>query len=125
MTNDQIKQWQQDYEFHRSRPPKAGEYLKTKDGTPVKLQIICEEGREPFVFTRAKLELQVGAPLIWYAQSKDDKISHGWKCILQSASKAEVIKRSKLTSDHFYVQELIVKRYSKDGKSILCEVSQW
>ena len=109
-------------------PPKDGEILTSIDGTPVALTILTDEGKPPFIYGRAFISEVMDEILGWYLRSVHDDKSMGWKCILMTRARRDVI--AKCSDDELVIGQLLVKslrvvRPSESGQSLLCEVSEY
>lgn len=116
--------WNEQYEEALKNAPKPGTVLTTLSDEPVKLEVILKDGSPPFIFGRAYVPELVGCPVGWFAQGETDWTSIGWKCVLMTKARHEVVKRLGLQGD-LAVKSLRVVRLSQSGKALLCEVEEW
>ena len=119
-----LKEWRSQFDAARNTPPKAGDVLRACNGK-VKLTIELAEGKPPFVFARCFIPQIAGAPVGWYCQDMESDSTYGWKCILMTKSRNEVIKRFGVAMLEVPVNAIRVVRPSKAGASLLVEVSEW
>lgn len=106
-------------------PPKAGDILKTYDDSPVILHVQIEEGKPPFVYGRAFVSEVLDDTLGWYVRGENDDHSIGWKCVLMTRARRDVIKKCAVVDDKVRVKSLRVVRPSESGRALLCEVEEY
>jgi hypothetical protein len=114
----------QKYQDVVSNPPKAGDVLNTLDGSPALLTVHVEDNKPPFIFGRAFVNEILGTNLGWYLRGVDDEKNIGWKCVLMTKARREVVKRCNLDGV-VAVKSLRVVRPSESGKALLCEVAEF
>lgn len=126
MRDEKIVKWQEQFDSLSKTPPKVGDVLRAygKD-TKIKVTITLQEGKPPFIFARAYVPQIVGHELGWFCHDVDSKSTFGWKCILMSRQRNEVIRRFGLGVNEIGVKALRVVRESEKGKSLLCEIAEW
>lgn len=118
--------WKQQYEEATKNPPKAGDVLRTYDGTSARLTVELTEGRPPFIYGRAHVPHIVGQPISGFVlQSVDTKSNFGWKCVLLPKAREEIMRRFASLPDVIPVKALKVIRASQTGQSLLCEVAEY
>lgn len=120
-----VDEWVAEREFQQNNPPVEGDYLRTEDGLPIRLEIRREIGLPPFIYARAYVPNRVGCTLSWYARSRDDMAHFGYKCILDPKSVEGIIRRGGLGKDVFLVKELRIIRQSESKASYLVSISEW
>ena len=120
-----IQLWGEEFDELIKNPPKLGDVLTSMDGSPVVLAIELKDKSPPFVYGKAYVSEIVGDPLGWFLQSAESVGFHGWKCILMSRARAQLIQKCGLLSEVAEVKSLKVIRYSASKKSILCEVHEY
>lgn len=113
-----------EYQDIVSNPPKAGDVLTTLDGSPALLTVHVEDNKPPFIFGRAFVNEILGTSLGWYLRGVDDEKNIGWKCVLMTKARREVVKRCDLDGV-VAVKSLRVVRPSESGKALLCEVAEF
>lgn len=109
-------------------PPKDGEILRSIDGTPVALTVLTDEGKPPFIYGRAFVSEILDENLGWYLRSVHDEKSMGWKCILMTRARRDVIAKcgdTELAAGQLLVNALRVVRPSESGRSLLCEIAEY
>lgn len=120
-----ISEWIAERELLLQNPPMEGDFLRTIDGSQIKLEVLCLPNVFPLVFARAYLPQRIGESLSWYVRSVADRATFGTKCIVLPASLDVIMRKGGLSQDVFLVKELRVVRPSKSKKSFLVEVSEW
>lgn len=116
--------WHEEYEQILKCQPSEGTILRTLTGEPLRLEVVLKDGKPPFIFGRAYVPELVGCALGWYAQGDENWTGVGWKCVLMTKARHEIVKRYGLSGE-IRVRALRVIRVSKSGKALLCEVSEW
>lgn len=120
-----VGEWRRRFQDLLDHPPKDNFYLRTIDGSPIKLEIELYDGRPPFIFTRAYVPMVVGADLGWFAQRSEDRGNFGWKVILMQKSRDEAVKRLGIARNTAYVQTIKIIKMAETGRSLLGEVCEW
>ncbi len=116
--------WQEQYDAMLENPPKAGDILTTQEGRAV-LNVICNDGKPPFIFGTVNVPEIVGSAVGWFLQSEHDETFHGWKCIIMPRARTDLAKMFGLTNSKMFVKSLRVMRPSQSGQSLLCEVHKY
>ncbi len=122
-----MSQQLEQYQEVVSNPPKAGDILSTINGVPVLLTVQTEDNKPPFVYGRAYVNEILGTSLGWYVRGSDDDKNIGWKCVLMTKARREVVKRcgADLATGFVTVKSLRVVRPSESGRALLCEVAEF
>lgn len=120
--SDNLK-WAADYEEYINNPPQPGTVLKTFNGDEARLEVVLNEGKQPFIFARCYVPCIVGHGLGWYLQAADQTSAHGWKCILMPKARQELIQAKGLAGP-LSVKALRLIRYSDSKKAMLCEIAE-
>lgn len=107
-----------------STPPAPGTVLRTLSGEPAVLTIKVDEGKPPFISSRAYVSEVLDENLGWYLREADDR-SLGWRCILMTKARREVVQKCDIETGFVAVQALRVIRQSESGKALLCEVAEY
>ena len=117
----------QKYQAVVSTPPSVGCILRTYDESPAVLTVHTEDKKPPFIFGRAYINELLGTELGWYLRGLDDDKSIGWKCVLMTRARRDVVKQcgDQLASGMILVNALRVVRPSESGNSLLCEVAEY
>jgi len=120
-----LADWSAEYKAACECSPKAGDILKTLDGSPAVLIVESQEGKPPFIYGKAFVPEIPDIAAGWYLQSDEDKTRYGWKCILMARARADLIKKIGLSGETVVVKSLRVIKHSQSGKSLLCEVESY
>jgi len=120
-----IETWSKEYDELMKNKPSTGDILTTSDGSKAVLTIELLDKSPPFVYGRAYVPEVVGAHLGWFLQGGDSPDVHGWKCILMSRARTELIAKLGMSHDTVEVVSLRVVRESQSGKALLCEVCEY
>lgn len=118
-------QWTREIDRLLAHPPVAGDFLRTADGSAVRVDIDLPPGSEPFIFARIYLRQTVGVDPGWFARSMDDHDTSGWRCILMPRARKELIRRFGLSNTVIGVKQLRVVKGSESNRSLQVEVSDW
>jgi len=106
-----------------SNPPEPGTILRTLSGEPAELIVKADEGKPPFISSRAYVSEILDANLGWYLREPGDDRNVGWRCILMTKARRELVQKLGGLSEHTVsVNALRVVRPSESGKALLCEV---
>ena len=109
-----------------NKPPNNGSILTSIDGSPVILTVQADKGKPPFIYGRAYVSEILDESLGWYLRGCDDNRQIGWKCVLMTRARRDVIESCDLDEDNqFLITSLKVVRVSKSGQSLLCEISEY
>ena len=108
-----------------NNPPKAGDVLKTLDGSPAVHTVQVEEGKPPFIYGRAYVSEVLDQSLGWYLRGDGDDRSLGWKCVLMTKARREALSRCEVHDSKIKVVALKVVRPSESGKALLCEIAEY
>lgn len=120
-----IEEWAEEYDLLIKNPPMDGDYLRTEDGSRIRLKIELVQGQLPFVYTHVYIPEIVGSKLGWFARGETDTDESGWKTILLPRACSAAIKRLGVSKSIIYVRELRVVRPSPSNKSLLVEITEW
>lgn len=121
----EVEEWAARYEEVMRNPPPLDYILTTIDGSPIKLTVVLKEGDPPFIFGRVYVPQTVGCELGWFAQGEEDHQLAGWKCVLLSKARTQIVERFGLGRKEIYVKSLRLVKYSSSKNSMLCEVACW
>lgn len=119
------KNWAKEYDQYKDYKFQAGEILTTFDGSPARLTIDLNEGKQPFIYGVVYLPQIVGQALGWYLHEYESDSFFGMKCILVAAARDKVLHKLGVGLLKHKVKSLKVIRYSNTGKSLLCEIHEW
>lgn len=117
--------WEEQYDDAISNIPVEGALLVAQDDQRIKLTVVCEEGKPPFVFTQANVSEIVGETPAWYCQGEHDDKFYGLMCIIMPRARKDIAKKFGFSNPEIFVKSLRVIRQSKSGKSLLCEVHKY
>lgn len=124
-----IREWQEEYQLILQNPPVEGDYISAIDNGMIRVTVLCEEGKRPFVFTRMAVPEIVGIPPAYYGQSMGDTSNKGWKVIISPQSKDEVFRQCTIMHDEYgsyvLVRRLEILHRSVSGNSFLADVIDW
>lgn len=108
-----------------NNPPKNGDVLTTIDGSPAILTVQVEEGKPPFIYGRAYVSEILDSSLGWYLYGEGDNHTTGWKCVLMTKARREVLKKCEVVDNVIKIKSLKVVRPSESGSSLLCEIEEY
>jgi hypothetical protein len=121
-----VEKFREDFERISSAPPPEGAILRAFDPTqPVCLTIDLIEGKEPFIYSQAYVPTVVGCEIIGWCARTLNEPNRGFKCILMSKARDEVIRRNPGLPKQVLVKALRVVKLSQTGHALLCEVHEW
>jgi hypothetical protein len=107
-------------------PPPPESILRCVDASqPVVLTVDLIEGKEPFIYAQAHVPSIVGEEVIGWCARGLNEPNRGFKCILMSKARDEVIRRNPGLPKQVLVKSLKVVKKSKTGHALLCEVHEW
>jgi hypothetical protein len=118
-------QWVQEVNRLLEHPPVKGDYLRTRDGSLVKVEIDLQPGSEPFVFSRIYLCQIFAEDPGWFARGINDSDTSGWRCILMPRARKELIQRFGVGQNAVGVKMLRVVKGSETHRSLQVEVASW
>lgn len=119
-----IDEWRAAYRELANTAP-VERFLVTSDGSPIRVDINCVEGKPPFMYTKAFIPNIVGGTLDWYAQREGDEDIIGWKVILLPKARDEAMRHFDITQPYGLVTKIRIVRMAESGKSLLGEVASW
>lgn len=120
-----IADWTKEYEELLRNPPQPGDELVTRDGSPARLTLELQKGREPFIYGLAYVPAIVGEELGWFLAGMEDAISFGFKVVMMPKAKQEIIMRRGLGSPNIPVKRLKVVKIADSKLSLLGEVAEY
>jgi hypothetical protein len=107
-----------------SNPPEPGVVLSTLSGEPAELTVKVEKGKPPFISGRAYVSEVLDENLGWYLREPDDDRAVGWRCILMTKARREIVRHYGILPPIVRVKSLRVVRQSESGKALLCEIAE-
>jgi hypothetical protein len=120
-----IAAWSERFDELMQDKPKEGDILTASGGGKAVLHIELLDNAPPFVYGKAYVPEVVGAELGWFLHGEEGAATHGWKCILMSRARTELIAKFGLKNPTVEVKSLRVIRQAQSGKSLLCEVCEY
>lgn len=121
-----IEDFRTEYDKIASVPPADDSILRPLDPAgKVCITVDLQEGKEPFMYSQAFVPCVVGQPIGGWCARGDDDPNMGFKCILMTRARNEVLRRYPSIPEKVYVKALRVVKKSQSGKALLCEVHEW
>ncbi len=120
------REWSVEFDHYMETPPLPGDILCAA-GTDVNARLTVElkDGKPPFIYGRAYVPEIVGHVLGWFLQDTETPNFYGWKCILLPRARTDIVRKLGIQNDLLEVKSLVVVRYSRSKKAILCEVHEY
>ena len=120
------EKFREEYARISTVPPAPDTILRCVDSSqPVVLTIDLIEGKEPFIYGQAHVPSIVGEEVLGWCARGLNEANRGFKCILMSKARDEVMRRNPDLPKQVLVKSLKVVKKSKSGSALLCEVHEW
>ncbi len=120
------REWSVEFDHHMSTPPEPGDILRAVgNDVNARLTVELKDGKLPFIYGRAYVPEIVGHVLGWFLQDTETPNFYGWKCILLPRARTDIVRKLGIQNDLMAVKSLVVVRYSRSKKAILCEVHEY
>ena len=94
-TLNELAEWSAKYRNTTAYPPESGAILTAIDGL-ASLVVEITEGKPPFIYGKAFVPELPDIEPAWYLENDEHQFHHGWKCILMSKARSELLKRCEL-----------------------------